>query len=143
MGEAANTTLGNSTPGDSDTKATALIIEDDPMVASVLHFVLDREGFAVRHAVDGRIAHQMIANEAPPSLVLLDVLLPYADGFELVKAIRARPEWGNTPVLMLSSKGHEKDIARALDAGADDYVVKPFQIDELRARLRRIRRATR
>jgi DNA-binding response OmpR family regulator len=119
---------------------TALVIEDDAMIASVLHFILDREGFAVRHAVDGRAAHQMIAGSDPPALVLLDVMLPHADGFELVSAIRARDGWERIPVLMLSSKGHERDIARALDAGADDYVVKPFQVEELRARLRRLRR---
>lgn len=110
------------------------------MIASVLHFILDREGFTVRHAVDGRAAQQLIASSEPPALVLLDVMLPHADGFELVTAIRARAGWEKTPVLMLSSKGHEQDIARALDAGADDYVVKPFQIEELRARLRRLRR---
>lgn len=121
---------------------TALIIEDDEMVASVLRFILDREGFVVRHAADGRIARQMIESETPPSLVLLDVMLPFANGVELVGAIRARQGWERTPVLMLSAKGHESDIALALDAGANDYMVKPFQIEELRARVRRLRRDT-
>ena len=132
-----------TSPENGGKKQTALVIEDDPMVASVLHFVLDREGFSVRHAVDGRAAQQQIASAEAPDLILLDVLLPYANGFELVTAIRTRPGWEKTPVLMLSSKGHENDIARALDAGADDYVVKPFQIEELRARLRRMRRTAR
>lgn len=126
----------------ANSRSTALVIEDDAMIASVLHFILDREGFTVRHAVDGRAAQQLIADSPPPALVLLDVMLPHADGFELVSAIRARAGWEKTPVLMLSSKGHEQDIARALDAGANDYVVKPFQIEELRARLRRLRRET-
>jgi DNA-binding response OmpR family regulator len=133
-----NPTLPGS--GANPAGATALVIEDDAMIASVLHFILDREGFTVRHAVDGRAAQQLIAASEPPALVLLDVMLPHADGFELVSAIRARAGWEKTPVLMLSSKGHEQDIARALDAGANDYVVKPFQIEELRARLRRLRR---
>ncbi|MBI5108907.1 MAG: response regulator [Rhodocyclales bacterium] len=134
-------TPANPLAGDANAVApTALVIEDDAMIASVLHFILDREGFTVRHAVDGQAAQLLIAASEPPALVLLDVMLPHADGFELVAAIRARAGWEKTPVLMLSSKGHEQDIARALDAGADDYVVKPFQIEELRARLRRLRR---
>jgi DNA-binding response OmpR family regulator len=135
--------MNQASPPAADSRASApvaLVIEDDAMIASVLHFILDREGFTVRHAVDGRAAQQLIASSEPPALVLLDVMLPHADGFELVSAIRARAGWEKTPVLMLSSKGHEQDIARALDAGADDYVVKPFQIEELRARLRRLRR---
>lgn len=110
------------------------------MIASVLHFILDREGYRVRHAVDGRIAQQMVATIEPPDVVLLDVMLPYVDGFQLIATIRAQVGWENIPVLMLTSKGGERDIARALDAGADDYMVKPFQLDELRARLRRLLR---
>lgn len=110
------------------------------MIASILHFVLDREGFRVRHAVDGRIAQQMVATMEVPSVVLLDVMLPYVDGFQLIATIRAQAGWEKTPVLMLTSKGAERDIARALDAGADDYMVKPFQLEELRARLRRLLR---
>lgn len=120
--------------------ATAFVVEDDAMIASILHFVLDREGFRVRHAVDGRIAQQMVATMEVPSVVLLDVMLPYVDGFQLIATIRAQAGWEKTPVLMLTSKGAERDIARALDAGADDYMVKPFQLEELRARLRRLLR---
>jgi DNA-binding response OmpR family regulator len=132
----------NQSPPDNPAGPIALVIEDDAMIASVLHFLLDREGYTVRHAADGLAAQRLIAGSEAPALILLDVMLPHADGFELVGAIRARAGWEKTPLLMLSSKGHEKDIARALDAGADDYVVKPFQIEELRARLRRLRRET-
>lgn len=117
---------------------TALVVEDDALIASLLNFVLDREGFHVRHAVDGRAAENLVMSMAPPSVVVLDVMLPYIDGFQLIARIRAQAGWDKTPVLMLSSKGGERDIARALDAGADDYIVKPFQLDELRARLRRL-----
>lgn len=120
---------------------TALVVEDDRLIAKLLRFVLERDGFRVRHASDGRAAQQMIGEIEPPDVVLLDIMLPYVDGFELIGLIRAREGWQRTPVLMLSSKGSERDIARALDAGADDYMVKPFKPDELKARLRRLMRA--
>jgi DNA-binding response OmpR family regulator len=69
--------------------------------------------------------------------VLLDVMLPYIDGFEVVALIRARPGWENVPIVMLTAKNTEPDIVRALDAGASDYIVKPFQPNELLARVRR------
>jgi DNA-binding response OmpR family regulator len=78
----------------------------------------------------------VIANPAP-DLVLLDVMLPYVDGFEIVGLIRAQPEWRDTPVIMLTAKNTERDTVRALDAGANDFVIKPFQPQELLARLRR------
>ncbi|MNL83724.1 Phosphate regulon transcriptional regulatory protein PhoB [compost metagenome] len=64
-------------------------------------------------------------------------MLPYADGFQLVSQIRAKPNWESVPIVMLTAKSQEKDIVRALDAGANDYVLKPFQPQELMARLRR------
>lgn len=120
----------------------ALVVEDDRSIAQLLRFILEREGFAVEHAADGRQAQALIAALAPPAVVMLDVMLPYVDGFDLIATIRARAGWEKLPVLMLSAKGGERDIARALDAGADDYMVKPFQPDELKARLRRLLRKT-
>ena len=90
---------------------------------------------------DGRAARQLITEIEPPDLIMLDIMLPYCDGFELIAAIRAQDGWHTIPILMLSSKGSERDIARALDAGADDYIVKPFKPDELKARLRRMLRS--
>ncbi|MCK9381347.1 MAG: response regulator transcription factor [Sulfuritalea sp.] len=124
----------------ADPVLTALVVEDAESIAKLLRFILEREGFRVEHAGDGREAQRLIAVMAPPAVVLLDVMLPYVDGFELIASIRAQPGWEQLPILMLSSKGSERDIARALDAGADDYMVKPFQPDELKARLRRLLR---
>ncbi|MNT82340.1 Phosphate regulon transcriptional regulatory protein PhoB [compost metagenome] len=70
-------------------------------------------------------------------MILLDVMLPYADGFQLVSQIRAKANWAEVPIVMLTAKSQEQDIVRALDAGANDYVLKPFQPQELMARLRR------
>jgi two-component system, OmpR family, alkaline phosphatase synthesis response regulator PhoP len=69
---------------------------------------------------------------------MLDVMLPYIDGFQLIAHIRAKPEWRDSPILMLTAKSQEGEIVRALDAGANDYLVKPFQPNELKARIRRL-----
>ena len=116
----------------------ALVVEDDDQISYLLRFILEREGFAVHVARDGKEAEQLIESLAPPAVVTLDVMLPYADGFQLLKLIRSKSSWNGSLVLMLTSKSQEKEIVRALDAGASDYVVKPFQPDELRARVRRL-----
>ena len=127
-------------PG-SENKPTALVVEDDDQIAFLLKFILEREGFSVRIAADGKAAQQAIEEMAPPAVVTLDVMLPHADGFQLLEQIRARPGWQSLPVLMLTSKSQEKDIVRALEAGAQDYIVKPFKPDEVRARIKRLVKA--
>lgn len=115
-----------------------LVVEDDSEIAYLLEFMLQREAFDVLVAADGRAAEQTIAGLAePPSLVLLDVMLPYVDGIQLLRQIRARTGWEAVPVLMLTAKSLEQDIVRALELGASDYIVKPFQPVELMARIRR------
>ena len=116
---------------------TVLIVEDDDTIAYLLEFLLSREGMQVVAATDGQKAHDLIEEIKPPNLVLLDVMLPFINGFELIKHIRSLSDWENVPVIMLSSKSHEKDIIKALDSGANDYVVKPFQPLELIARINR------
>ena len=126
---------------ESAEQPTALVVEDDDQIAFLLQFILQREGFRVQIARDGRAAQQAIAEIAPPAVVTLDVMLPHADGFQLLAMIRAQPGWQTLPVLMLTSKSQEKDIVRALEAGAQDYIVKPFKPDELRARIKRLVKA--
>lgn len=116
---------------------TVLVVEDDVHIAHVLTFMLERQGYQVTHVADGRAAMAHVAAQPAPDLVLLDVMLPYVDGFEIVGQIRARAEWQDTPVIMLTAKNTERDTVRALDAGADDFIIKPFQPQELLARLRR------
>lgn len=99
--------------------------------------MLKRDGFLVHVARDGQEAKNFIETSAPPDIVLLDVMLPFFDGFALVTLLRAEPDWKNTPVIMLTAKTQERDIVRALEAGANDYMLKPFQPAELLARVRR------
>ena len=116
----------------------AVVVEDDADIAQLLRFIVEREGFSVTLCPDGRAAGERIAAAAAPALVILDVMLPYASGFDLLAAIRKSPSWSKVPVLMLTAKSRESDVVRALDGGANDYVTKPFQPAELKARIRRL-----
>lgn len=118
----------------------ALVIEDDDHIGQLLQFMLERENYRVHMARDGRAGKAFVESQPPPSIVLLDVMLPFLDGFQLVTLIRAQPGWESVPVIMLTAKTQERDIVRALDAGASDYIVKPFQPKELLARVRRLAR---
>ena len=123
----------------AETKPLALVVEDDQIVVTLLEHLLTRRGFAVQTAHDGKQALDFIANlPTPPALVLLDVMLPYVDGFELIKRIRAKEAWHEVPIVMLTSKSQEQNIVGALDDGANDYMVKPFRPGELMARIRRL-----
>lgn len=122
--------------------AHILVVEDDEHIAQLLTFMLEREGHTVTHLPDGDAAHRHILAEAPPALVLLDTMLPYRDGLALLSTVRAQPGWAGVPVLMLTARSLERDIVQALEAGASDYIVKPFQPQELLARVRRYVRAS-
>ena len=97
-----------------------------------------RAGTTVPGLSDGRAALRIIESEPAPAIAILDVMLPFIDGFQLIGKIRAHAQWKNIPIVMLTAKSQEKDIVRALDAGANDYIVKPFLPEELRARVRRL-----
>lgn len=118
----------------------ALVVEDDDHIAHLLKFMLERAGYRVELARDGRVAQQFIASQPAPAVALFDMMLPFVDGLQLVAMVRGQSGWEQVPVLMLTAKTQERDIVRALDAGANDYIVKPFQPDELMARLRRFAR---
>ena len=125
--------------GSSETEPTAVIVEDDQIIVTLLEHLLSRHGFDVRIATDGRQATDLIDTlPSPPALVLLDVMLPYLDGFELIKRIREHATWNQVPIITLTAKSQEHNIVRALDHGANDYLVKPFRPGELLARIRRV-----
>ena len=120
------------------TEPTAVVVEDDQIIVTLLEHLLSRRGFDVRIALDGRQATDFIDTLPPPALVLLDVMLPYLDGFELIKRIREHATWNQVPIIMLTAKSQEQNIVRALDHGANDYLIKPFRPEELLARIRRV-----
>ena len=113
-----------------------LVVEDDFVLAQVLRDNLAFEGFEVDWVEDGRHAVAR-ARAFVPDLVLLDVMLPGADGFELCELLRDR---GRTPVVMLTAKSQKADKLRGLNLGADDYITKPFDLEELMARVRAVLR---
>ena len=114
-----------------------LVVEDDPVIAHLIEHVLTRKGFAVNVAVDGQRAQQMLT-QPPPAVVVLDVMLPFVGGFELIERFRGTPEWAHVPILMLTSKANENYVVRAFGAGVSDYMTKPFRPEELAARVRRL-----
>jgi len=114
-----------------------LIVEDDPHMAYLLGYLAEKERFTVESIADGRKAMERIEAGPPADLVLLDVMLPYTDGFELLEKLRADAKWKQVPVIILTSRTREHDAVRALSLGADDYLNKPFSPAELIARIRR------
>ncbi len=115
-----------------------LVIEDDPVVSRLVEHLLIRRGFVVHVATDGLQAQTLLKTLPRPAVVVMDVMLPYVSGFELISEIRQAPGWDGVPVIMLTSKSQERDVLRAFDAGVNDYVVKPFRPEEFVARVRRL-----
>ena len=119
-----------------------LIVEDEKALAEILEYNFKKEGYAVDTASDGEIALDKIIFKAP-DLVILDWMLPKLSGIELCKKVRSNKNIKNIPIIMLTARGEEEDRLKGLEMGADDYVTKPFSINELLARakavLKRIR----
>ncbi|WP_458792543.1 phosphate regulon transcriptional regulator PhoB [Yoonia sp. MH D7] len=116
-------------------KAQVLLVEDEPAQREVLRYNLESEGFIVRCAENGEEALLLIA-EALPDLVILDWMMPLLSGIEVCRQIRSREETRHIPVIMLSARSEEVDTVRGLEIGADDYVIKPYSVNELMARVR-------
>lgn len=113
-----------------------LVVEDDPPILHLLRHILERAGFEVILAEDGSQALARLT-ETRPDLILCDMVMPGLDGYETLSAIRRNPRTHNLPVLAVSVLGQAEDIQRALEAGADSYIVKPFQHLQLLAEIRR------
>jgi len=121
---------------------TIVIAEDEDALATLLQYNLEKEGYRVAVAGDGEEA-LIVIDEAKPDLLLLDWMLPKVSGIEVCRRLRQKTETRNLPVLMLTARGEESDRIRGLDTGADDYVVKPFSMTELLARIRAVLRRIR
>lgn len=107
-----------------------LIADDEPNIVISLEFLMKREGFEVFVAGDGESALRIMA-EHRPELVLLDVMMPKRNGYEVCQQIRANPAWQGTKVIMLTAKGREIEITKGMALGADAYVTKPFSNKDL------------
>lgn len=120
-------------------RRTILLIEDDELIAGLVRLLVERLGHELLWAPDGEAGKQMLQTAAA-DIVILDILLPYLDGFALLKALREDPKTVDLPVLVLTGKTSEADIARVVEAGANDFLAKPFQPNELSQRLTRLLR---
>jgi two-component system phosphate regulon response regulator PhoB len=119
-----------------------LVVEDEDALATLLHYNLEKEGYDVAVAGDGEEA-LLLVDERLPDLVVLDWMLPKVSGIEVCRRLRSRAETRNVPIIILTARGEETDRIRGLDTGADDYVVKPFSMTELTARIRAVLRRIR
>jgi two-component system phosphate regulon response regulator PhoB len=119
--------------------ARILIVEDEEPLMLLLRYNLEAEGYAVESAARGDEADTRL-KENPPDLVVLDWMLPGISGIELCRRLRARPETRQLPIIMLTARGEESEKLRGLSTGADDYMVKPFSVPELLARVRALLR---
>ncbi len=119
-----------------------LVVEDEDSLATLLQYNLEKEGYKVALAGDGEEALIQV-DERQPDLVVLDWMLPKVSGIEVCRRLRGRAETRNIPILMLTARGEESDRIRGLDTGADDYVIKPFSMNELSARIRAVLRRIR
>jgi len=114
-----------------------LTADDDPDIRELLAFRLERSGYTVLQAVDGEEA-LALALEHTPDLAVLDVMMPKMDGFEVVRRMRAEETTKGIPIIMLTARAQDSDVEEGFDAGADDYLRKPFSPQELRARVQSI-----
>ncbi len=121
---------------------TVLIVEDEPAQREVLAYNLEAEGFSVSRAENGEEA-LLLVDEGAPDIIVLDWMLPSVSGIEVCRRLKTRPDTRNVPIIMLSARAEEVDRVRGLETGADDYVIKPYSVVELMARVRAQLRRTR
>jgi DNA-binding response OmpR family regulator len=107
-----------------------LIVDDEPNIVLSLEFLMKKAGYEVRTAADGEAALEAVA-AACPDLILLDVMMPRKNGYEVCQAIRDNPAWKDTRVIMLTAKGRDVEREKGLALGADDYITKPFSTQEV------------
>jgi two-component system KDP operon response regulator KdpE len=127
---------GHGGAGTAPERPRVLLVDGDPIVRRFLGAFLGHQGFEVHAVEDGEAAIRM-AGTLQPRAVLLELVLPFKDGFEVIHALRQDGVAGRAPILVVSVKDREEDVVKALDLGADDYLIKPFSTQELLARLRK------
>jgi len=114
---------------------SVLVVDDEPNIVLSLEFLLKQVGYEVRVARDGEQALESIA-QAKPGLVLLDVMMPKRDGYDVCQTIRANPDWSDVRIIMLTAKGRDVEREKGLALGADEYVTKPFSTRDVVEKVR-------
>ncbi|MCK6452048.1 MAG: response regulator [Alphaproteobacteria bacterium] len=116
---------------------SVLLVDDEPNIVLSLEFLMRQAGYAVRVARDGDAALKAIEEE-PPELVLLDVMMPKRDGFDVCQTVRANPAWKDVRIVLLTAKGRDIEREKGMALGADDYITKPFSTREVMQKLRQM-----
>lgn len=120
-------------------KKRILVVEDNDTISTLIKLRLQKENFEVTQIYDGLEAHEYLTGaDKKPDVVVLDVMLPEMDGFELLRRIRKNEELSDVKVLILSAKAREEDLVKGLELKADEYMTKPFKIEEFIVRLRKL-----
>jgi DNA-binding response OmpR family regulator len=114
-----------------------LVVEDNEHAAFLLRILLERAGYEVTLCPDGRDALDKLATLAPVDLIVLDLMLPYLSGYQVLIEARKDPRWVDVPIVVVTARTLEMDAVRALETGANDFIRKPYQPEELLARIRR------
>lgn len=120
---------------------SVLIVDDEASILLSLRHLMQREGYDVRTAGDGEAALQAVC-DAPPDLILLDVMIPKRDGYDICQTIRSNPEWKDLKIVMVTAKGSDVEAEKGLALGADAYVTKPFSTRDLARQVRDLLEAT-
>ncbi len=107
-----------------------LVVDDEPPIVRLMEFILARQGHEMLVAVNGQEALDKVRTHQP-DLVLLDIMMPRIDGYEVARALRADPATADLPIIMLSAKAQEEDIQKGMDVGVNEYITKPFSPDQL------------
>lgn len=116
---------------------TVLVVDDEPNIVLSLEFLMTKAGYEVRVARDGNAALEAVV-EKTPDLILLDLMIPGRDGYDVCQTLRRSQEWASIPIIMLTAKGREVEKEKGLALGANDYVTKPFSTTELTARVKEL-----
>ena len=114
-----------------------VLAEDEPQIARLTKFKLEKEGYEVIWEDNGSSAIESVKTNKP-DLILLDVMMPVMDGYQVLKKLKEDEELKNIPVIMLTAKGQERDVLKGFDLGSDDYIIKPFRPAELASRIKKI-----
>ncbi len=122
---------------ESGSRPVVLVAEDDPDILQLVAFRLERAGYEVIQATDGEEALRLVT-ERQPDLAVLDVMMPKVTGYDVTRQIRENQATTQIPVILLTARVQEADVARGFEAGADDYIKKPFSPQELRSRVQAI-----
>ncbi len=129
-----NTNTTPSTPPPRRLHSYVLVVDDEPNILLSLEFIMKQAGYRVDTAPDGEIALERFRYDCP-DLLLLDVMMPRKTGYEVCEAVRANPAWRHVKIIMLTAKGRDVEREKGLALGADDYITKPFAIQEVVAKV--------